>query len=388
MKKMKVCMPTTSFPRYKGDLSGNFVYELAKNLVKRGVEVSVVAPHDYDTKGYEVMDGIEVYRFQYMFPKKLQEIAYSGGIPSNLRRSLIAKLELPLFMLSFFLKSLGVCRRCDIIHAHWTFSGLIGVFLKKVHGKPLALTVHGSDINNLPPHGLMKKTSVYVLKNADKIVAVSNALKDTVTGFGILSDKVKVIPNAVELSDFPPGLKERMGFKILFVGRLVPEKGLEYLIKSMEFIVKEIPQATLTVVGGGPMREELEGLVEGYSMGDKIRFEGMKPHSEILRYLQDTDLFVLSSLSEGLPLTVLEAMAAGKPVVATNVGGIPDAVIDGESGILVPPKDIDALSKAIISLLGDRVKQIRMGEKARKRSEEKFSWEKIVESVVKIYNLE
>ncbi|MCK4492400.1 MAG: glycosyltransferase, partial [Candidatus Altiarchaeales archaeon] len=84
MSKLRVCILTTSFPRYEGDLSGQFVYALSRNLVERGVDVSVVAPHDYETRGYEVMGGVEVYRFRYMFPRRLQKIAYHGGISSNI----------------------------------------------------------------------------------------------------------------------------------------------------------------------------------------------------------------------------------------------------------------------------------------------------------------
>jgi len=382
---MRVCMLTTSFPRYKGDLSGNFVYELAKNLVEQGVEVNVVAPHDYETKGYEVMDGIEIHRFQYMFPKRLQRLAYHGGIPSNIKRSLIAKIELPLFMLSFFLKSLKISKSCDIIHAHWTFSGLIGTFLKKIQRKSVVLTVHGSDINNIPQKGLLKKLSIHTLKNVGQIIAVSSALKNKIADFGISTNKISVIPNAVNINDFLAGFKDTNEFKILFVGRLVPVKGLEYLIEAMERVTKEIPQATLTIVGDGPLRKELEKVVEELSMQDKIRFAGMQPHSKIPKYMQEADLFVLPSLSEGLPLVLLEAMAASTPVVTTNVGGIPDAVIDGETGILIPSKNTDALSKAIVSLLGDRIKQKVMGEKARKNIEERFVWSIVVDETLKVY---
>ena len=383
--KMRVCILTTSFPRYKGDPSGNFVYELAKNLVKKGVEVNVVAPHDYETKSYEVMDGIEIHRFQYMFPKRLQRLAYHGGIPSNIRRSFIAKLELPLFMLSFFTMGFRICRKCDVIHAQWAFSGLVGTLLKKIYRKHVVLTVHGSDINNIPQKGLLKKLSVYTFKNVDQIIAVSNALKNRISDFGISTNKIKVIPNAVNIIDFPVGFKDTNDFKILFVGRLVPEKGLKYLIEAMKEVIKEIPRATLTIVGDGPLRKELEKLVEELSIQDKIRFEGMKTHSEIPKYMQGADLFVLPSLSEGLPLVLLEAMAVGKPVVTTKVGGILDVVIDGETGVIVPPRDSKALIIAITYLLENDEKRMKMSENARRCIEEKFTWKRISEKTFQLY---
>lgn len=394
----QVCILASSFPRYKGDYSGVFIFELAKRLVQKGNEVDVVAPHDYRTLGYEVMEGVRVHRFQYAFPRSLQRISYHGGVELNLRkRGLIAKLEAPLFLLSFFLKSLQVCRGCDIIHANWIPAGMIAVLLKRIHKKPCILTLHGTDIcdigenkaagrDDIPFAGLLKKLSVYVLKDADMIIAVSKEQKNIASKLGVPENKIRIIPNGVDSKNFSQEVKETNDFRILYVGRLVQEKGLGYLLEAMKSIIDELPDASLTIVGEGIKKADLEKHVQELGIREKVRFLGAKPHEEIPHYLEDADVFVLPSLSEGLALVILEAMACGKPIVATNVGGIPDLVVDEETGLLVPPKDSKALAEAIKRILRDDDLRLKISKNSRKRIEERFDWDIICDETTSVYN--
>ena len=127
---MKICMLSTSYPRYIGDYVGIFVHNLAKELVKQGLKVSVLAPHDIKTKDHEVIDGVEIYRVRYWFTKQSHKLAYGEGMPYNFSHLILAKIQLPFFLLFFFLRSLRVAKSCDVIHAHFLPSGILGALIK------------------------------------------------------------------------------------------------------------------------------------------------------------------------------------------------------------------------------------------------------------------
>jgi len=172
--------------------------------------------------------------------------------------------------------------------------------------------------------------------------------------------------------------------KILgIVARLDPIKNHRCLIKAMKKVAVRFPDALLLVIGDGPMRTKLEELVSLEHLNGNIIFLGTR--NDIPRLLSVLDIFVLSSLSEGLPLTILEAMAAGKPIVATDVGGIPEIIQGGSEGIIVPSNDPDVLADAISDLLRDDRKRIDMGAKARMKFEEKFTIQTMVKRYEELY---
>ena len=145
---MKICVITTSYPAYKGHFQSPFVYELTKNLVKNKQNVEVVCPFYKISKSkQETIEGIKIHRFQYAYPRFFQKLTSGGGIPSNMKSSFLAKIQLPFFLLSMMIKSFKVAKKCDIVHAQWALSGLIGVFIKKIYKKPLILTTRGAAVD-------------------------------------------------------------------------------------------------------------------------------------------------------------------------------------------------------------------------------------------------
>jgi glycosyltransferase involved in cell wall biosynthesis len=167
------------------------------------------------------------------------------------------------------------------------------------------------------------------------------------------------------------------------VARLDSIKNHRCLIKAMKKVAARFPDALLLVIGDGPLRTELEELVSFVRLNNNIKFLGTR--NDIPRLLSVLDIFVLCSLSEGLPLTILEAMAAGKPIVATDVGGIPEIIKDGIDGIIIPSDDSDRLAEAISELLRDKRKRHEMGAKARMKFEEKFTIQTMVKSYEELY---
>lgn len=229
----------------------------------------------------------------------------------------------------------------------------------------------------------------------DRYIAVSNASRGRLVDFlGLAEDRVSVVPNAVDLARFDRdtvsaraelraryGLDER-AFVIGAVARLRPQKGVTHLVQAMATVAARFPDARALIVGDGELRADLEAQASALGIADRFRFVGHQ--TDVVAHLAAMDLFVLPSLYEGMPLAVLEAMAAGLPVVATAVDGTPEAVIDGETGYLVPAGDTPALAAAIVRVLDDRSAAARMGERGGQRSTS-FGVDVFVERVEALY---
>jgi len=213
-----------------------------------------------------------------------------------------------------------------------------------------------------------------LLKATDKIVAVSESIrKDIIKYDGIDSSKILVIPNGIDTERFNPEgnfADIRKGFSIKesdivlgFVGRVVPAKGLEYLIDALPFLKKEFKNIKLLITGEGSTMERLKKKAKENNVHDSIIFTGKR--RDIPDILSCTDIFVMPSVAEGLPNALLEAMAMGKPIVATEVGGIPEVIKNRHSGFLVPPRNPEALATAIKDLISNEQLAAKMGQAAR-----------------------
>ncbi len=186
---------------------------------------------------------------------------------------------------------------------------------------------------------------------------------------------VDVIPYGVDLERFSPRKHEGDGPPVIgSVGRLSPEKGLKYLLQAMAVVVREEPQARLLLAGDGPERRALQRLASELGLADRIEFAGEVAHEQVPAILARMDVFAMPSTWEGFGVAALEAEAMELPVVASNVHGIPDVVEDGVSGTLVPPKDVGALSGALLRLLRDGEERRRMGLAARELVASRYSW--------------
>ena len=227
----------------------------------------------------------------------------------------------------------------------------------------------------------------------DHYVTVSESVKRYIIDKSKISaEKISVIYNGVNIKSQDNSYEQnpKMPFKIedkdrilMTVGRLHKQKGHCYLIQAVSKVRKEFPNVKLLVTGEGEEENNLKKLVKTLDLMNEVIFAGLS--SDIERILPMAELFILPSLWEGLPNALLEAMAAGKPVVATKVGGIPEIVVHGETGVLIPPRDTDALAIAIIDLLQNRLKAKDMGEAARIRAGKRFSIYKMIEKTENLY---
>ncbi len=388
---MKVGMLTTGFPRFEGDLFGNFVKELARALVRLDEQVLVVAPHEHGVSQGEQVDGMEIRRFKYAWPSRWQRVAYGGGIPTNLRCSWLSRLQVPLFLLGFWLAARRAANQCNLLHCHWTISGLIASWATRGRSLPLVLSVRGSDIHLLGK-GMLQGVNRRIYKRMDCIVAVSEDIARQLAQAGVEADKIRVVYNGVD-SRFKPTDQAEMRrqlavpqdcFLALFVGLLVPVKGLDVLLQALGQIDDE--RLHCAVVGDGPLKEELEVEVLRRKMEERVHFCGRRPTAEIPNWINAADVLVLPSRSEGRPNVVLEAQACGVPVIATRVGGTPELVCDGENGLLIDSGDAGALAQRLLLLMRDGEYRRQLGRHARENIVSgNFSWEHSAHTMRMIY---
>jgi glycosyltransferase involved in cell wall biosynthesis len=273
--------------------------------------------------------------------------------------------------------------------------GFIGTILKKILRKELIIEVHGDWIEatflskQRKLEFLERKIVPYLarfsLKNADKIRAVSKFTK--IQAMKISGDKPYfVFPAFTDLDIFLHEKDIKFNNYILFVGHLEKVKGIEYLIGAFNKIHQEFPDFRLVLIGEGGERKNYELRITNYQLQDKVKFTGELPLEEVQDIMKNCYCLVLPSLSEGLGRVIMEAMALGKPVIGSNVGGIPDLITDDYNGFLVEPKNRDDLYEKMKVLLRDKDLAMQMGKKGREIIKQNFSNQKYIENYIKMIN--
>jgi len=380
-------MLTTSFPRFLGDYSGLFVFRLCRTLASFDLKLDVVAPSHHDTAASEIMGGFQVSRFRYFFPKRLQLLAYGpGGIPANLKRRPWLLFLVPFFMGMFVLKSFQISKDADVIHAQWLYSGMIALFLKKIRQIPFVVTLRGSDVLKAQKGKLAYWVSLWVMRRAIFVTTVNQEMKDWVVQQGISSDTVFVIRNGVDLCSIRGKKSDDSVCRFIFVGSLVPGKGVSTLIQAFSSVYGLEKNTHLLIVGDGEMKEDLNADVLKKGLNNAVTFCGTKPSDEIPGLMQKSDCLILPSLSEGIPNVVLEAMACGLPVIASNLPGIREVVKDGETGFWVAPQDVAGLAKKLLILARNPERRQKMGACAYQHlSEMNLSWQESAKHYFEVY---
>ena len=391
---MKICVLTTSFPRFLGDFYANFVYSFCKELRKTH-DVTVVTSHGSTTKSHEIVEGVSVYRFQYFIPQRLQRLTYHGGIPASLEKSFLAKVQVPLFLFSFLLKSLPCSYKSDLIHAQWVFSGMVAVVLKWLFKIPVVLTIHGVEVYVKRGNSFTK----WVIEHVDHVIF--NSYYTQKRALEMCKPKsYSVVPTSINIEKFYRVEKnfsfhKRKGLSIetplLFaVGRFIERKGFDYLIRSMPLVLKH-QHAHLIIAGTGPLWDSLRELIEALKLRESITLLGFIDDEDLVAYYAECEIFVHPAIidkfgdTEGLGMVLIEAMACETPVIGSAVGGITDIIDDGKNGLLVPEKDCATLAEKIVYLLNDRTLRRNMGKLGREKVEKVFSWQANVQKTIELY---
>jgi glycosyltransferase involved in cell wall biosynthesis len=381
---MKVCILTTSFPLREGDPAGLFIFEQIRCLAAFGVEAEVIAPHHPGVPKREIMNGVPVRRAPYVIPERLQSLCYGDGIPDNLRKSTWNKLQLPFLLLMFLVQALKHARTSDLIHAHWSIAGLSGLIASRILGKPFVLTMH---------HGSTRAVSgieKLVVEGADQVIFNSSFTRSQ-TMKGAAPRASAVIPPSVDMLKLRPmPYEETREYRpagipdhavILFsLGRFIELKGHAFLIEALRLLPPD-RSFHLLIGGDGPLHGELEKLVRQKGLEGRVTFLGHIPTGLTPYYHSLADIYLQPSIvdrdgnTEGLGMTLIEALACGTPCIGSRVGGIPDVVVDGENGFLVEPGSPEGLARKILVLMEDEDLRARMGKNGRRFVEERYSWE-------------
>lgn len=240
-----------------------------------------------------------------------------------------------------------------------------------------------------------EKMEKFSCEKADRIISVSKYTAHSIINqYNILPSKIKIIPNAVDINRFNPAIegheiRERLNIQseptVLFVGRLDHNKGILYLIDAFLKIIMQIPDAKLVIVGEGPFKNSILSRVNKLNLRKSVTLVGRVDEEDLPKVYAASDLVVLPSLMEGFGIVLLEAMASGRPCVATRVGGTEEAIIDGENGFFVPSADPYSLSRAIYTLLTNDNLAKDLGRAGRKRVEKNFTWDKIAKRTIEVY---
>jgi len=401
---MKVLLLTTTFSRRPGDQIPLFIDEFSRGLCSEVDFLVICAPHSSGSAFRETINGAVVYRFPYFFPYSAQKLAYGGGITSNLKKSLLARLQLPFFVLAQIIQSLFLAKKekIELIHSHWLVSsGLAGaicrIFLPVKH----VITVHAAGVTMLRQSRLGRVLAEFIISHCDSVTVVSRYMYEQLLEclprhmHQSLRQKTKIIPMGIDTGHYreiKKGSTALPGDKpdLLFIGRLVEKKGLRYLIEAMPLIIDRFPGAVLNVCGQGPLQEELSALVKEKKLEKQVRFKGHVQGGDKDVLFSTADLVIVPSVktetgdTEGLPVVVMEALACGLPVAASAAGGIPDAVQDGVNGLLFREKDPFMLAEKVIRILADRVLYEKLSRGARESSAG-YDWQNIIRRFKAVY---
>ncbi len=393
---MKILMITTSYPRWKDDYIGIFVEGLSKPLVENGNEVYVIAPGHEDSKNSEILDGVNIKRVKYWFTQKGQKLAYGAGIPTNIKKSFLAKIQIPFLVIAMFFRGIKYARKSDIIHVHWPIAGIVGILFKKLFRKKYIVTVYGVEVYVGKFTFLVKS----ILKNADYVIYISNYTKSR-TPIRKSENSESVISLGIDHVRFNPLIRnnnprEKLGIsdtdKIIFsIGRLIERKGFPYLIKAMKIMIEKYPDIKLIIGGKGPEMDNLVELIHELKLNENIQMIGYIESELLPYYYASADVFVIPSIidssgdTEGLGLVTVEAMACETPVIGSNVGGITDVIDDEETGFLVEQKNSEEIADKIIFYLDNPEKARQFGIAGAKKAREIFNWETYTRKTIEIY---
>lgn len=371
---MRVLVLTHNYPRFAGDPAGAFVARLARATQLAGHETRVITPHVPGTPAHEVDGGVAVTRFRYA-PARLERVGYTGSLHRDALSKPLVALALPGYFAVFRRTARRALRdfRPDLVHAHWWVpSGVVAATLRT----PFVVTSHGSDVRLLESVPPARALARRVLARAAAVTTVSSFLeRDIRRLLPDLETPIEVLPMPLDVAHFASGSSAAKASppRILYAGNLVAAKGVDVLIEAVARLRERGVECELRILGEGPERSSLEELARRRGIADFVTFSPFVPQSEMPSEYGRSTVTVLPSRgnSEGLGLTLVEALLAGSAVVGTPAGGIPEVVIDGQTGLLARDGDATDLAQKLERLLSDgdlRERLARCGaERARER---------------------
>ena len=396
---MKILAVTSTYPRYPGDGVAPFVGSIVRGVADLGHEVHVLVPEHSGWRWPDHDGRVTFHRYRYSPVRSWTPWGFSESLAG---RSTIRK---PLYLLAPVVAASAVraARKIlsgggfDLVHTHWVVpNGPIGGLA--AGATPLVVSMHGSDVAVSERSRALGRVARWTFERAAAVTAPSRDLLSRARELGAHeplelvpygADEVVVSPDAAAATRSRLGIA-RDNVLVAGIGRLVPVKGFDYLVQALAEASRDNPRLRLVLVGDGSERTALAERAASLGVADRVHLVGAVPHDDVPEYLAAADVVVVPSirfegLVDGLPNVALEAMAAGKPLVATRVGGLPELVHDGRNGLLVEEKSASELASAILGLVGDAGLRARLGAAARDEIRAERSWESVARRFVEIY---
>jgi glycosyltransferase involved in cell wall biosynthesis len=387
--KKNLLLFTSTFPRWSKDEEiPQFIFELGKELTKY-FNVHVLAPHAPGALEMEEMDGMKVIRYPYFFPRSSQCLAYGTGILSNVRMHKLAIFQIPLFFLNqtCALKATVKRYKIDIVNSHWMVpQGLTAAFIKPRSSFRHIHTIHAAGLFALRRWPFGKQLARLINKHSDAIFSVSSYNKEMLEELIKRRVQADILPMGIHSNYYSQdsktsNIRKELGLPdgkvILYIGKLSEKKGVSFLLRAFHTALEEWPDSTLVIVGTGDLEDSLKVETKTLNISGKVVFAGWQGKANVKKYLAACDVVAIPSIidsrgeTEGLPVVLLEALASGKPVVATRVGGATDIIINEENGFLSNPENASDLAEKIIKILGMNTETLSKNAMA---SVQKFDW--------------
>jgi glycogen(starch) synthase len=358
---------------------------LAKALVQQNHEVHLFTLDFPGSPNYEEMDGVKVYR-----------ASTELGHPNFLTWVLLFN--------HFLTKRMADVTQSidfDVMHVHDWLAAFSGISFKHYLKKPMVLTVHSTEVGRAqglhsPDSFSINGIEWWAMYEADRVIVCSQSMKNEICGhFNLPWDKVDVIPNAIDATQYQTSVdrgsvRQRYGVGygeklILCVGRLVPQKGIEYFIRAIPSIAKRYPEAKFIIVGEGWSRDILEAEARASGQGRKVQFTGFASDQEVINLMTSADVLVVPSVYEPFGIVALEGMATGVPVVASQVGGLSEVIEHDRTGLFVFPRSPESIAWGIDRVLSDPDHAKWLIENAKEKLHKAYSWEAVAMKTVEVY---
>jgi glycogen(starch) synthase len=358
---------------------------LAKAQVQQGHDVHLFTLDFPGSPSYEEMDGIKVYR-----------ASTELGHPNFLTWVLLFN-----HFLSKRMADLTQLVDFDVMHVHDWLAAFSGITFKHYIKKPMVLTVHSTEVGRAqglhsPDSFSINGIEWWATYEADRVIVCSHSMKEEICNhFNLPEKKIDVIPNAIDSSKYQisvdrGAIRQRYGVGwgeklILCVGRLVPQKGVEYFIRAIPQIAQRHPEAKYIIVGEGWSRDILEAEAKATGHADKIRFTGFASDREVINLMTSADALIVPSIYEPFGIVALEGMATGVPVVASKVGGLAEIIDHEKTGLFVYPRNIDSIAWGIDKILSDPDHARWLTKNAKEKLHKAYSWEAVAMKTVEVY---
>jgi glycosyltransferase involved in cell wall biosynthesis len=390
-RSLRIAVLVSTYARNQADHEVPWLRESVRRLAERGHQVTVVAPAYLGLKDHEI-DGVPVHRFRYA-PARWEMLTHGEGAPNKLKKNPVLKLLSFSYLVSGAWAAWKICRQesIDVLHVHWPFPhGLMALLPAWLLRTKVVYSCHSAEFALAAGSKLSTSILAFCLRRAFAITANSThtaRLVQTVSGREAQiipwGATIQVDPNATPVPQEIPLL--------LFSGRLIERKGVDFLLRAMPKILAS-RKVRLVITGDGHCRPEWEGLARSLGLGNAVAFAGFVSNAELGALFRSCTIYVHPAIydskgdTEGQGVVLVEALSYRRPVVASAVGGIVDVIKDGQTGLLVPEKNAEAIAEAVLRLLGEPDYARELGERGYTYAREYFDWDRIMDQYDAIYS--